>query len=62
MQKTIEIVVEIGLVPNGQHNLETAARRLGMAADTGLLSRLIQDWREGLAEHFRGQLDSHGEL
>jgi hypothetical protein len=60
-QRTIDIVVKLGLVPGGEDNLHLALQGLGMnAKDMTPLGRAIQGWRERVAEDFRQQLDAHG--
>jgi hypothetical protein len=60
-QRTIDVVLKLGLVPNGEDNLRIALHQLGMSAnDMSPLGRVIQEWRERIAASFRNQMDNHG--
>ena len=60
-QRTIDIVLKLGLIPDGEDNLRVALQNLGMnSKNMWLLGRAIQEWRERLAERFRTQFGDHG--
>src|SRR5262249_36782714 len=51
-QPTIDLLLRLGLLPNGDHNLDTAVRELGVNThDMAPLSVLVLQWRERLAAH-----------
>jgi hypothetical protein len=59
-QPTIDLVLRLGLSPDGNHNLDTAVRELGMSTrDMTPLPVLVQEWRERLAAYCRDQINKH---
>lgn len=60
-QLTIGLVLRLGLSPDGNHNLDTAVRELGMSTrDMTPLPVLVQEWRKRLAAYCRDQMNKHG--
>jgi hypothetical protein len=62
-QKTIRIVLAVGLEPgNEESNLQIALGSLGLSSTDGMsvLATNIQAWRERLACHLKARLDAHG--
>src|SRR6266700_317339 len=60
-QRTIDLALRLGLSPDGNHNLDTAVREMGMSTrDMTPLSVLVQEWRERLAAYCRDQMNKHG--
>jgi hypothetical protein len=60
-QRTIDMVLKLGLVPEGEDNLRVALQNLGMNINNmSLMGSEIQEWRERLAKGLRKQLHSHG--
>lgn len=48
--RTIDLVLKLGLMPGGEHNLHIALRNLGMnPSNMSLMGKAIQEWRERLA-------------
>ncbi len=55
-QRTIDIVMKLGLKPGNENNLDTAIRNLGMNSKSmSLMANDIQNWREQLAKRLREQ-------
>lgn len=60
-QRTIDVVSNLGLAPEGEDNLYTALQNLGIKANNvSLIGISIQNWRERLAENLRKQIYNHG--
>jgi len=60
-QPTIDLVLRLGLSPDGNHNLDTVVLELGMGTrDLTPLAVLVQEWRERLAAYCRDQMNKHG--
>jgi len=60
-QRTIDVVLRLGLVPEGEDNLRVALQNLGMNTNNmSLMVGDIRDWRERLAKNLRKQLHNHG--
>jgi hypothetical protein len=59
-QRTIDMVLKLGLVPESEENLHVALRNLEMNVNgMSQMGRDIQEWRERLAESLREQLHNH---
>lgn len=60
-QRTIDMVLKLGLVPEGEDNLRIALQNLGININNiSLMGSDIREWRERLAESLRKQLHNHG--
>ena len=60
-QRTIDLVLKLGLIPEVEDNLRVALENLGMSANNmWLMGRIIQEWRERLADSLRKQIQYHG--
>ena len=60
-QRTINMLLKLGFVPESEENLHVALRNLGLSINKmSLMGSEIQEWRERLATSFRKQLYDHG--
>ena len=59
-QRTIDIVMKLGLTPGNENNLDSAVNNLDMNSKSmSLMAYEIQNWREQLAKRLREQFRYH---